>query len=380
MIPETIQALVRNLQEQPLDTRVSRETELIYRAAIATYDQIVTPGQTPNIMGPSNQEAVRGMLSDVPRTICILRAALHAIRELKAGGKSQGIKFVEAGCGSGFIAAITRLLDPSVKMTAIDHLPECIAATQAFSRGLGLDFRYIQANMADINDIAADVLIAEHLTPGGQREPAALIPRKFRVDPKFAIPYAVEPVVVWGFQIDHDPSKPSETRVVQGRQIQESLGHPIILADKRDPVDPCGLFYVEGEVHLPFGAHFPLAAINIHWGHHGDLRQQWSSALLDDLEKDPWKNHLLRLTAIPVTGLAGADRLWMLAVQARRGATVPFELSYLLGTLTRRLPFTSMLTGGVPGQSTPMAISLANGVLLQNDPDLLSAILSQGPQ
>ena len=143
-------------------------------------------------------------IRDGARTIIMMRAIARLIQHIKAE-KEGRIDVIEAGSGSGFLAAVAAVLDPAVRVTAYDVRKKVIECSKIRINRLGLSDR-VDVEERDLlkSPVSepADCVIAEHISPGLLVEPTAAIPRSFKnVNPDRFIPYAVDPYLLLGMEL-----------------------------------------------------------------------------------------------------------------------------------------------------------------------------------
>lgn len=189
-------------------TAISNATLAKYREVLEIYDGAMDKHYAADEIDEDKIKGVRDYISDEPRTIIMIRGIARAIRHKLQNGVAK-IELVEAGSGTGLLAAASAAIDPRVEVKAFDFMKARIEASRAFATDMGLA-RRMGFEQRDLirqpYEGRTDVLVAEHLTVGLQTEFAAQIPRTFKVDPRFVIPYAVTPALLTGVDFETMPN------------------------------------------------------------------------------------------------------------------------------------------------------------------------------
>ncbi len=203
-------------------TSLSFSTIEAYHELVYLYDRAVQPWTAV-----ADKDAlakflpIRRYIDDYHRTIYMMRAMCRSITAHEESRLSGPIRVVEAGCGSGFLAAVALALSERVVGEAYDALPVMIDATTQLLGSLGQLGRtrvMVRDLIRDGVPGRVDTLVAEHLVPGLFEEPCIQIPRAVEdIDPVHMIPFAVLPSVFL---------------YAGGEHIQLDRGRRIVLADK----------------------------------------------------------------------------------------------------------------------------------------------------
>lgn len=243
--------------------------------------------------------SVRNFVTDIPRTVYMMRAMFRAIQVLEQE-KTGPIVVSEAGCGSGFLAAAALALSPRTVVKGFDQEQERVEVSKHFAEALGYGNRTVfeQCDLTHSGKpLQTDVLIAEHLTRGLQMEKAAQIPRRFEVNPDFVIPYSARPATMWGIKLNiwegFDGEQPTVLFERPRHGVEVDYGKEVVLGDPSHP----DYFEVRGVRAIPLGFTPVLVANDIGWASPrfkgASLYQSIETYRPNPTKITAWDNHLM---------------------------------------------------------------------------------------
>lgn len=263
---------------------------------------------------------VAEFIEDDVRTILIARSIRRAIEGLLKSNPER-VEMVEAGFGTGFLAALALAMHPKVHLTGYDKQGAKVAVAQAVCTTLGLGenrFQFVQQEITP--GLAASLhpgalMVAEHVSAGLMHELTTVIPRSFQIDRRWCIPYAVHPQLVLRF----------------GEGGIHGTGNEIVLADRASPDEVT----ITVSVTLPPGGHSTLHVANgITWsGAHDASLPDICQRDIRAVRVDGFRNHLLRSTALHAVTDASQNRFWHIRNQAGTEASGILTVSYPVGFL-----------------------------------------------
>ncbi|MBP7057564.1 hypothetical protein KBB08_03695 [Candidatus Gracilibacteria bacterium] len=297
-------------------TLLSRSTITAYHELVVLYDRAVEPWA-----GKADQKVlaqfrpIREYIEDYHRTIYMMRGMCRSITAHGESRASSAIRVVEAGCGSGFLAAVALALSDRVVVEAYDASPVMIDATKQLLRSLGQAKRSTVLTRDLIHDRIngrVDTLVAEHLVPGLFEEPCIQIPRAIAdIDPVHVIPFAVLPAVFL---------------YAGGEHTQLDRGKRIVLADKN------GLehFTVHGQLRIPGRRRVCVNVGNdIWWAENSRYKPLYQpSTCREGCDLYP-HNHLLGF--VPLRPHKDSDDRYALYNPADQSQQVYYTVDYPLG-------------------------------------------------
>ncbi len=329
--PDSVHALAADIRGGSLEKIISAKTLKLYKEAVAFYfRQAIDSDVLPEDEDPA-LSMIR-TIEDAPRTIYMLRALYAAILEKKRGGQTQ-TPVLEAGCGSGFLAVLARLLDTDTRVTAVDIQEPCIEVTRAFAKTLGVSIEVLRGDIKKMHlDGSRAVIISEHLSSGAQEEHTDLVRFIEGVDPRYVIPFGIQPVVIM-----------SDGDLTVGIE-----GASIALGDR----NASPLFRVARTVTLHGGLHPLGTAINIRWsGPQPALQQHWTEFWEGSTSSNLYHHHLLAPRDLAVSRYINPHLKWAIQVDCEPNKNVPvtFEVCYRLGTLSPSTMGSSTVTVSAPG-------------------------------
>lgn len=300
--------------------RISPQVQGAFQEMLRIYEGVMLPwlSNAPQAEVVSHMDTYE-FVQDYIRTIYMIRAMnrliLHKQSERLCGGRFRKVKVTEAGCGSGFLTGVALALSDRVSVQAFDYHPTAIKATKMWVAALGKE-RQAQVTQRDLLkpcfDVETDILVAEHLALGLKGEHCVQIPRNFKVDPLFTVPYAVIPAIHWD-------SAWNNAGVVKG--------HPIIIADQkgREYFDVRGKLPLAPKLQLPINV-----GADVLWGCRYDEYASLHQKLDPKYEFWPGMiNYLLKVHSL----IDPADRSQAIGVKNHSNAwrEAEYQLSYPVG-------------------------------------------------
>lgn len=299
-----------------------------YRALARDVLGTVTPTER------AQWDVVAEFIDDDVRTILIARSIRRLIDSLLAKG-SQEIQVVEAGFGTGFLAAVALATSDKVTVVGYDLQSAKVSVAQQVCTDLGFDHkRFLFEKKAIEGNIAMrspDMLVvAEHISAGLMHELSTDIPRKFDgVVPTACIPYAVHPQLF-----------------VTGNQFATVIsGEEIVLADR----DASDAVHIHGRLQLPAGYCGALKVANgVTWSGvsvPGMPPVQQSDTRRVRVEGP--RNHLLRSTCLHATCDREVNSFWYVRNSCDHPQEVEIMITYPVGFLVNQkaAPKVSILSG-----------------------------------
>lgn len=298
---------------------------LAYREAWRRYRALandVLEGVSPT--EKAQWDIVAEFIDDDVRTILIARSIRRLIDELIAQGIEE-IKVVEAGFGTGFLAAVALATDKRVKVTGYDMQLAKVSVASRVCGDLGFDSQRFIFQQKVIDDVVggetpSDVLVvAEHISAGLMHELSTQIPRKFRTVPATScVPYAVHPQLC----------------ITGDRFISGLNGQTIILADRSDTE----YVHIQGKLYIP--GHY-YGALKVSNG------VTWSGVTvsgLPDIEQRNTRafrvagsrNHLLRSTCLHANCDREVNSFWHIRNSSSHDMDVEITVSYPVGFLVNQ--------------------------------------------
>ncbi len=268
-------------------------------------------------------DTVAEFIDDDVRTILIARSIRRAVESLLSNGREE-LHVIEAGFGTGFLAAVALATDSKVKLIGYDLQEAKVSVAQEVCGQLGFESSRFSFNRKVISpDLPAqehaDVLVvAEHISAGLMHELTTDIPRSIIVDPKLCIPYAVHPQLF--------VSIPGGASVLSGEEIV--LGS----TQSGDHVR------IAGNIMLPPNHRVPLSVAN---------GVTWSGLSLPGLPAvqqrdtrqsrvDGKRNHLLRSTCLHASVDKTINAFWWIANDSAAAVEVSVNVEYPVGFLANQ--------------------------------------------
>ncbi len=262
---------------------------------------------------------VADFIDDDIRTILMARSIRRAIEALLAENQAE-IHVIEAGFGTGFMAAIALGADPRVKVTGYDLHESKIAVAQETCSILGLDekrFSFQQRNLTENPTWTEQpnvLMVAEHISAGLMHELTTEIPRGFTVDPHFTIPYSVHPQVMMGTE----------------RDSPLLLGTEIILADKKTS----DYVQISGTIKIPPHKRGTLNVANgITWSGINSILPPIQQKNMRQFDLEGKRNHLLRSTCLHADTDREKNLFWFITNDGNDYAEAQINVSYPIGFL-----------------------------------------------
>jgi SAM-dependent methyltransferase len=297
-------------------TLLSLSTIMAYHQLVDLYDRAIEPWiAVADDASRANFLPIRGYIEDYHRTIYMIRAMCRSITAHEQSRLSGPIRVVEAGCGSGFLAAVALALSKRVVGEAYDALPVMIDATTQLLGSLG----QLERTRVVVRDLIrdgvpgrVDTLVAEHLVPGLFEEPCIQIPRAVEdIDPVHVIPFAVLPAVFL---------------YAGGEHTQVDRGKRVVLADKN------GLDHFTVHGQLPIQGK-RLVSINvgndIWWAENSKYQPLYQSSTVRERGVEYPHNHLLGF--VPLRPHKDSDDRYALGNSAHECRQVYYTVDYPLG-------------------------------------------------
>lgn len=268
-------------------------------------------------------DTVAEFIDDDVRTILIARGIRRAIESLLSDGRND-LQVIEAGFGTGFLAAVALATDSKVRLIGYDLQEAKVSVAQEICSQLGFDpsrFSFHQKVISpdEPSQEQADVLVvAEHISAGLMHELTTDIPRSIIVDPKLCIPYAVHPQLF--------VSIPGGATVLSGEEIvlgSTQSGDHVMIA---------------GNIMLPPNHRVPLSVAN---------GVTWSGISLPGLPAiqqkdtrqsriDGKRNHLLRTTCLHASTDKTTNSFWWIANNSNAAVEVSVSVEYPVGFLANQ--------------------------------------------
>lgn len=294
-----------------------REAWQIYRAFART---ILL---TQSAADQARWDTVAEFIDDDVRTILIARSIRRAVETLLSDGRDE-LQVIEAGFGTGFLAAVALATDSKVKLVGYDLQQAKVSVAQEVCSQLGFAasrFHFDQKviSPSDSNHKKADVLVvAEHISAGLMHELTTDIPRSIPVDPQFCIPHSVHPQLFVG--------TPGGATVLSGPEIV--LGSTL----SGDEV------LIEGNMTIPANHRSLITVAN---------GVTWSGITLSGLPDvqqrdtrhhriDGKRNHLLRPTGLHASMDRTNNSFWWIANDSDFAAEVSIRVQYPVGFLANQ--------------------------------------------
>lgn len=296
-----------------------------YREAWKRYRSMahdVLDGLTPRER--SQWEIVAEFIDDDVRTILIARSMRRLIEKLLATD-SKEIQVVEAGFGTGFLAAVALSIDERVKVVGYDVQPAKVSVARKVCEdfGFGNERFLFQSKLVDDevgNATKSDVLVvAEHISAGLMHELSTDIPRRFTDIPATScIPYAVHPQLF-----------------VTGNGFATVLtGETIVLADRNSPDHVS----ISGKLSIPSSYNGALKVANgVTWsGIDVPGSQPVQQKDTRGFRIDGLRNHLLRPTCLHADANREVNSFWHIRNLSDANVETDITVTYPVGFLVNK--------------------------------------------
>lgn len=285
----------------------------IVDSTVGDYGKLVRQflqGTPESLLSEKRVKPALSLLEDPVRTVIMLRAVSRIIRQ-KTRDACGPVCAIEAGHGSGFIAAAMAAMHKDVEVFAYDDSEGCVDLLEHRAKALGLKDRVnVECRNLLSNPVvkSADVVVAEHLTRGCFSEHSTAIPRNVRgPDPTVFVPYAVRPRVF-----------------ISDKSID---GQEVALADR----GMTEVFHVDGPVKIDPGPHYIEVANDIRWLSPRFDRAEEFLERVDGWQKAGKSRSDLAKPAVFGNVLQGM--MTAIANQSDASVSTDFEMSYPFGVL-----------------------------------------------
>lgn len=177
-------------------------------------------------------------VNELVRTAHMLASLVYALDE-QEGAK---IRFLEAGCGTGFFLAAALALDGRVEAMGVDMDARATACTRFLLGNLPeLNSRLSSIEERDLIQnpglpFVPDVVIAEHICGDLREEPIDKVQRVLARKPHTAfLPYAIRPYVTTGFEIFVNDGDEDVGIRINPHTLRKVPGQEIILSTNQSP-------------------------------------------------------------------------------------------------------------------------------------------------
>lgn len=269
-------------------------------------------------------DIVAEFIDDDVRTILIARSVRRLVDGLIANGANE-IKVVEAGFGTGFLAAVALATDKRVRVIGYDMQSAKVSVARRVCDDFGFDPRRFTFEQRVIDHVVgsetpSDVLVvAEHISAGLMHELSTQIPREFKAVPATScVPYAVHPQLF-----------------VTGEGFASGLsGQPIVLADRSDS----NYVHIQGNICIPGSYVGALKVANgVTWSGVTvsglpDIQQRNAHAF----KVAGFRNHLLRSTCLHANCDREVNSFWHIRNSSPHDVDVEITVSYPVGFLVNK--------------------------------------------
>lgn len=285
----------------------------IVDSTVGDYGKLVRQflqGTPESLLSERRVKPALSLLEDPVRTVIMLRAVSRIIRQ-KTRDACGPVCAIEAGHGSGFIAAAMAAMHKDVEVFAYDDSEGCVDLLENRAKALGLSDRVrVECRNLLSNSVvkSADVVVAEHLTRGCFFEHSTAIPRNVRgPDPAVFVPYAIRPRVF-----------------ISDRSVD---GQEVVLADR----EMTEVFHVKGPVEIGPGPHYIEVANDVRWLSPRFDRAEGFLERVDDGQDKSKKSSDLAKPAVFGNVLQGM--MTAISNQSEASVSTDFEMSYPFGVL-----------------------------------------------